>query len=84
MRRSLKPTPSRPLARIAPPSSAPSSPNAGAYGEEEPCGSSSGPRRVPRNAPSANPQNDSAPTMNPCRKPKIARIDANATISQSS
>ena len=38
-RRSLKPTPSRPLARIAPPSSAPSSPNAGAYGEAEPCGS---------------------------------------------
>ena len=70
MRRSLKPTPSRPLARIAPPSSAPSRPNAGAYGEAEPCESTSGPSRVPRNAPSANPQNESTPTMKPCRKPE--------------
>ena len=37
-RRSLKPRPSRPLARIAPASSAPISPKAGAYGEEDPCG----------------------------------------------
>ena len=28
-----------------------------------------GPARVPRNAPSANPASESAPTMNPCRNP---------------
>ena len=43
--------PSSPVARIAPPSSAPTRPNAGAYGEADPFGSSSGPRRVPMNAP---------------------------------
>ena len=46
--------------------------------------SSRGARRVPRNAPMANPPNESTPTMNPRRKPKPARIAANATMIQSS
>src|SRR6185437_14458797 len=84
VRRNRKAMPSSPVARIAPPSSAPSRPNAGAYGEAAPLGSSSGAMRVPRKAPSTKPANDRAPTMNPCRKPRMARTAANATISQSS
>ena len=83
-RRSLNPRPSSPVARIAPASSAPIKPNAGAYGEADPRGSRRGPRRVPRNAPTAKPANDSTPTMNPRRKPNPASSAANATMSQSS
>ncbi len=57
--------PSSPVAKIAPPSSAPTSPNAGAYGEADPLGSTSGPTRVPMNAPATKPANESAPTMKP-------------------
>ena len=64
--RTRVPSPSRPLANTPPTSSAPSRPNSGAYGERSPWLSSSGASRVPRNAPTANPTSDSAPTMNPC------------------
>jgi len=53
--RARTPRPSKPLARTPPASSAPTRPNTAEYCECEPLGSSSGPIRVPRNAPSANP-----------------------------
>ena len=63
--RARAPTPSNPLASTAPASSAPSSPNSGAYVECEPAGRTSGASRVPRNAPIPNPSSDRPPTMNP-------------------
>ena len=48
-----------------PTTSAPSSPNAGAHGECEPSESTSGPIRVPIQAPSASPANASTPLMKP-------------------
>ncbi len=63
--RARAPIPSNPLASTAPASSAPSSPNSGAYCECEPPGRISGASRVPRNAPSPKPTSDRAPTMKP-------------------
>jgi hypothetical protein len=77
------PSPSRQVASRAPTSSAPTSPNSGAYTEREPLASTSGPTRVPSTAPRANPASDKPPTMMPCMYPQKANRAAKATINQS-
>ena len=64
--RARAPMPSKPLASTAPASNAPSSPESGAYSECDPPDSTSGPRWLPRKAPTPKPTSDRTPTMNPC------------------
>ena len=65
-KRSRSPIPSNPDASTAPASNAPPRPKSGAYGESAPSLSSSGPSRVPMNAPAAKPARVSAPARKPC------------------
>src|SRR5262249_47475338 len=81
--RTRKPALSNTPARIEPPATATTSDTSGAYGDDEPSGSSAGPRRLPRNAPPAKPASAKAPPTKPWRHPMVAITSVKATISQS-
>ena len=70
-------------ASTEPTSSAPARPNAGAHCECDPSDSTSGPIRVPIQAPNASPANASTPLMKPCAKPNSASSSTRPTMIQS-
>ena len=81
--RNRAPIPSKPIANTMPAINAPTRANAGDHGDRLPSSSTSGPIRVPMNAPAAKPNNASAPATNPCAQPNRPSSTMTPTISQS-
>ena len=75
--------PSAPAEMIVPATIAPNRPNSGAYGERLPSGSSSGPKRVPSQAPAMNPPSDRTPMKKPRANPTTPKSTAKPMITMS-